>query len=209
MMRRINAAGWEIASRSEGLRLTAYQDTGGVWTIGRGHTPAHPGQVITLVQADALFAADIAWAEDAVHGATQAAPTNDNQFSAMVSLTFNIGAGQFATARERGTGFRGSSILRKHLAGDYEGAANSFLLWNQDNGRVLKGLSRRRAEERELYLNPVEELPPPAPLRDLDIEGKVRELQQALLAGGHYTGRVDGVPGPLTVAALRNWQTAR
>lgn len=209
-MRWINRVGLEIIKRNEGLRLTAYQDTGGIWTIGWGHTPAYPGQSISLAQADALLASDIAWAEDAVYGATKEAPTNDNHFSAMVSFTFNVGAGQFATAHERGTGFRGSSVLRKHLAGDYAGAANSFLLWNKDNGRALKGLTRRRGEERELYLNPVDPMPSaPPPMVDLDIEGRVRELQHALLAAGYYHGRVDADPGPLTMAALRAWRATR
>lgn len=194
-IQKINAAGLEIVKRNEGLELQSYQDTGGVWTIGRGHTPATPGQKITLAQADALLAADIGWAEDAVNGATHDVATTGNQFSAMVSLTFNIGS----------AGFRRSSVLRLHREGDTQGAADAFRLWNQDNGVALAGLTRRRAEERALYLTADTTAPgPPAPTAD--VAGAVRALQTVTLAAGLYHGAVDGDPGPLTIAALRAWR---
>lgn len=198
MTRLINPAGLAIIKSSEGLRLASYQDTGGVWTVGWGHTPATPGMHITTAQADALLAADIGWAEDAVFGATHAAPTTDNQFSAMVSLTFNIGAG----------GFRGSTVLRQHLAGNLDAAADAFLMWDKDNGKVVAGLSARRARERSLYLTPGQPaVPIPAP--DIDIVGAIRALQTVLLAAGFYKGVVDDDPGPLTIAALRAYRASR
>ena len=198
--RAINAAGLEIIKRNEGLRLTAYQDTGGVWTIGWGHTPARPGQSISLDQAEALLKADIAWAEDCVAGATQGVPTGGNEFSAMVSLTFNIGP----------AAFRRSTVLRRHRLGDHEEAADAFLLWIMDNGRELAGLKRRRAEERALYLKPVESVSAgPAEPTDLGIRGAIENLQSRLAAAGHYPGEIDGDPGPLTIAALRAWRERR
>lgn len=196
-IQKINAAGLDIVKRNEGLELESYRDTGGVWTIGRGHTPATPGQKITLAQADALLAADIGWAEDAVNGATHDVATTGNQFSAMVSLTFNIGE----------AGFRRSSVLRLHREGDTQGAADAFRLWNQDNGVALAGLTRRRGEERALYLTAGTAVPgPPAPTAD--VVGAVRALQTVMLAAGLYYGTVDGDPGPLTIAALRAWRAA-
>lgn len=199
-MRQTNDLGLQIIKRNEGLRLTSYQDTGGVWTIGFGHTPSHPGQSISLDQAEALLASDIAWAEDAVYGATHTVLTTANQFSAMVSLTFNIGA----------NAFRRSTVLRRHTEGANMAAADAFLLWNQDNGEVLKGLVRRREEERELYLNPVEAMPRAVlPAVDLDIKGKVRALQHSLKAAGFYNGMIDGLFGPLSYAAIRSYQRLR
>lgn len=146
MTRAINAAALAIIKRGEGLRLTAYVDPVGVLTIGYGHTPAQRGQVITQAQADALLLSDIAHAAAAVEGATHDINTTDNQFSAMVSLTFNIGVGAF----------RSSSVLRLHRAMEYQAAADAFLMWNKGhvNGGlvVIPGLAQRREQERDLYL---------------------------------------------------------
>jgi len=70
------------------------------------------------------------------------APTTLNQFSALVSLAYNIGLG----------GLGRSTVLRKHIEGDYEGAAEAFHMWNRGGGQVLRGLVRRRKEEADLYL---------------------------------------------------------
>ncbi len=146
MTRQINNAGFAIIKAGEGLRLQAYLDPVGVWTVGWGHTPAKPGQKITEQMAKTLLQLDTAHAAAAVDGATHDTGATDNQFSAMVSLAFNIGVGAF----------RGSTVLRRHRAKEYQEAADAFLMWNKghiDGGLViLPGLARRRAKERELYL---------------------------------------------------------
>jgi lysozyme len=76
-----------------------------------------------------------------VLAAIENAPTTDNQFSAMVSLAYNIGVGAFAR----------STVARKHNEGDHQAAAEAFALWNKAGGRVLAGLVRRRKEEADLY----------------------------------------------------------
>jgi lysozyme len=137
-----------LIKADEGLVLHAYADpaTGGdPWTIGYGHTG--PGVremgIITMDQANALFEADITKFADDVDALLEGDVT-ENQFGAMVSLAYNIGLGNFEK----------SSVLRFHNAGDYVTAANRFLLWNMAAGRVMAGLTRRRAEERTLYLTP-------------------------------------------------------
>ncbi|HEX5232927.1 MAG TPA: glycoside hydrolase family protein [Bradyrhizobium sp.] len=194
MTRAINAAGLAIVKANEGLRLTAYRDIAGIETIGYGHTPATPGQQITPAQAGALLSADLAWAEDTVAAAARSA--TDNQFSAMVSLTFNVGP----------AAFRSSSVLRLHLAGDFSAAADAFLEWDKAhvNGALIEsaGLLRRRGEEKALYLTP--DAAPVAPVtRQPDIMAIIRQLQVALSTAGFYTGAVDGICGPLTIAAIR------
>lgn len=145
--RRINKAGLELIKSFEGLRLKAYPDpaTGGhPWTVGYGSTGAHvrPGVVLTEAQAETLLQEDLARFEKAVE---KAAPkSTDNQFAAMVSLAFNVGE----------TAFEGSTLARKHNAGDYAGAADQFRRWNRAAGRVMAGLSRRRAAEAALYRTP-------------------------------------------------------
>lgn len=138
-------AALDLIKRNEGLRLEAYTDVAGIWTIGYGHTPAEPGQVIDEAQATALLLQDIAWAEKVVDAATDDVAISMNQYSAMVSLTFNIGAANF----------RNSTVLRMHRLGDYKAAAAAFLMWDKAHvdGELVEvpGLLRRRQEEAELY----------------------------------------------------------
>lgn len=131
----------------EGLRLKAYQDVVGVWTIGYGHTKtAKPGMVITEKEAERLLREDLAWAERAVANGVKVAITQP-MFDAMVSLCFNIGAGAFAK----------STLLRTLNSGDYEGAARQFRVWvkgtDPKTGQkiTIKGLVNRRADEEALF----------------------------------------------------------
>lgn len=141
-MRKTNKAGVELIKKFEGLRLTAYQDSVGVWTIGYGHTrTAREGMKITEPEAEALLRDDLADAESDVSRMVSV-PLNDNQFAALVSFVFNLGGNNFAF-----------STLRKMLnKGLYEGAGKQFARWNKAGGKVLPGLSRRRDAERELFL---------------------------------------------------------
>jgi lysozyme len=133
-------AGKAIIKAQEGLRLKAYQDTGGIWTIGYGHTRGvKPGMVITEAQADDFLTADLEEAEAAVRKLFPS--TTQSQFDALASFTFNLGEGQV-----------GKSTLRTlHNAGNYAGAANEFGRWVFDNSVKLNGLIKRRAAEAALY----------------------------------------------------------
>lgn len=128
---------------AEGLRLTAYLDTGGVWTIGYGHTgvDVREGLTIPLSEAERLLTRDLRVAEKHVNEAVKVKLTQ-NQFDALVSFVYNVGGGAF----------RSSTLLKLLNAGDYEGAANQFPRWNKDNGKVVAGLTNRRHEERVLFL---------------------------------------------------------
>ena len=139
----INDVGLRLIKDFEGLRLNAYQDAVGVWTIGYGHTnTAYPGQRITTAQATALLRQDVANFENAVNRAVRV-PLNENQFAALVSFAYNVGSGALNS----------STLLRRLNAGDTFGAANEFLRWNRAGGRVLAGLTRRREAERSLFLS--------------------------------------------------------
>lgn len=128
---------------AEGLRLTAYIDTGGVWTIGYGHTGSNvrEGLTIPLSEAERLLTRDLRVAEGHVNDAVKVKLTQ-NQFDALVSFVYNVGGGAF----------RSSTLLKLLNAGDYDGAANQLPRWNKDNGKVVNGLTNRRREERELFL---------------------------------------------------------
>lgn len=139
--RHISDDGLAIIKDAEGLELKAYRDTGGVLTIGYGHTGAdvREGQVITESRADELLKQDVATAEDAVRRLFPR--TTQAQFDSLVSFTYNLGERQVSK----------STLRRLHLEGDYAGARQQFGRWVFDNGVKLTGLVRRRAAEAALY----------------------------------------------------------
>lgn len=127
----------------EGCKLNAYQDGGGVWTIGVGHTKGvHAGQIIKQDQADGFLADDLAPVEACITGKVTAA-LNQNQFDALASFVFNVGESAFA----------GSTLLNRLNAGDYNGAAEQFTRWVYDNKVFVQGLYNRRVDERALFLS--------------------------------------------------------
>lgn len=141
-MRQINKAGLDLIKSFEGLRLKAYQDSVGVWTIGYGHTKtATPGMVISEPEAEAMLRNDLAEAQGAVERLVKQ-PLNDNEYAALVSFVFNLGSGNFSR----------STLLKKLNAGNRKGAADQFLVWNKAGGKVLAGLTRRRQAERALFI---------------------------------------------------------
>jgi GH24 family phage-related lysozyme (muramidase) len=139
-----------LVEQFEGLRLTAYPDpgTGGApWTIGFGSTTDEQGRAIvpgttwTHERAEARFRTQLADFGKGVDRLLDGKPTTASQKAAMVSLAYNIGL----------TAFSRSTVLREHLAGNYSAAADAFAAWNKAGGKILPGLTRRRAAEAELY----------------------------------------------------------
>jgi lysozyme len=140
----VSEAGRALITGFEGDKLRAYKDTGGVWTVGRGHTgkDVFPGMEITEAESLRLFALDCG--DHDITPLLNGCPTKQTQFDAMTSLAFNIGLDRF----------RNSTVLKRHKLQNYLGAANAFLLWVYDNGRREPGLVKRRELERKLYLAP-------------------------------------------------------
>lgn len=142
----ISRRGLELLKQHEGLRLKAYPDPasgGDPWTIGYGHTHGvKQGDEITAEQAEDFLLEDLGWVEDCLARVVRV-PLAQAQFDALASLIFNIGA----------PGFERSTLLRKLNAGDYAGAAEEFGRWNMAAGAVNAGLTRRRGDERALFLS--------------------------------------------------------
>lgn len=138
---KINAKGLELIKSFEGCRLTAYKCPAGVWTIGYGHTAGvYQGQVITQAQADQYLQSDMVKYENYVNKHCTGLGLNGNEFSALVSFTYNCGVAN----------------LQKLVKGrDKAQIADSLLLYNKAAGKVLNGLVRRREAERELFLSGV------------------------------------------------------
>lgn len=139
-------AGRAFITLKEGKRLTAYQDSVGVWTIGVGHTTAAGspspvrGMTITDAECDEILSRDLAAFEAGVEVAVTVTLAQ-HEFDALVSFAFNVGLGAF----------RGSTLLRRLNAGDREGAAAQFGVWVKAGGKTLPGLVSRRADEAALF----------------------------------------------------------
>ena len=143
----INNRGLDIIKKSEGLRLDAYY-LAGQWLIGYGHAgTARRGMAITAAEAETLLIADVRDAERAVRDLV-AVPLNENEYSALVCLAYNMGR----------QGFARTEVLRRLNAGDRKGAADAFrhIVAADIKGErvVLASLKRRRAAERSLFLSP-------------------------------------------------------
>lgn len=134
-----------LIKQFEGCKLDAYPDPGSggdPWTIGWGSTGEgiRKGLRWTQAQADQALAADVAKFASGVDQLVTS-PTKAHQRGALISLSYNIGLGAL----------KGSTLLRKHNAGDYAGAAAEFGKWNRAGGKVMAGLTRRRDAERSVY----------------------------------------------------------
>ncbi|ECY9928067.1 lysozyme [Salmonella enterica subsp. enterica] len=126
----------------EGVNLAAYQDGGGVWTIGYGHTRGvKQGQVINHEQADEFLDSDLRQVESCISERVTVA-LNQNQFDALVSFVFNVGRQAFSD----------STLLKKLNEGNYRAAADQFTRWVYDNDKFVQGLYNRRVAERDLFL---------------------------------------------------------
>ena len=149
----IRSKGEALIKSFESCRLEAYQDGGGVWTIGWGHTgpDVHPGLKITQVQADALFDRDIARFEREVTSLLTAT-VSQNQFDALVSFAYNCGSDIDADTKAEGLG--DSTLLKLVNAYRFEEAVKEFPKWCKDNGVVVRGLLRRRNAEAKLFEMP-------------------------------------------------------
>lgn len=132
--------GINLIKQFEGVRLTAYKCPAGVYTIGYGHTRGvKRGMKITEEEASAYLTADLLNSEKAVERYDSVYHWNQNEFDALVSFTFNCGA----------TNLR--ALLRNGRRNRSQIAA-TLPLYRKAGGKVLKGLERRRAAEKALFL---------------------------------------------------------
>lgn len=145
-----NQAGIDLIKKFEGLRLHAYQDIVGVWTIGYGstHPTPTPGQYISEDEADSLLSRDLATFERELT-MLLTVPVTSNQFSALVSFCYNLGFGTLLK----------SSLLKALLNKDYLTAADVFPKYCMAGGVQIAGLLTRRLAEKALFLTPNTESP--------------------------------------------------
>ena len=135
----INNDGLEIIKKFEGCRHNAYMDVSGIPTIGYGHTKGVKiGDSIPKKKAEELLKLDLEYSESVVeeHAKKYGYEFNENQFSALVSFTYNIGSLNQLT--------RNGSMTKKEIG-------NRLTLFVKSKGRTLNGLVRRRKAEQALY----------------------------------------------------------
>ena len=143
-----SSKGKAIIKQYEGFRAKPYLCPAKIPTIGYGATYYTDGRKVKLsdpaiseADADKLLDKMLVKYEDAVNRYVQV-PITQNQFDALVSFCYNLGQ----------ENLRNSTLLKKLNAKDYNGAADQFLRWNRAGGKVLAGLTKRRTDERKLFL---------------------------------------------------------
>jgi lysozyme len=141
-MRKIDAAGRKLIRTWEGRRIKAYLDGGGVPTICDGHTGPDVFLGLTLTDEDCDRFFDMDLEEHNIEPLLQGVQTKDCEYAAMTCLAYNIGLTRFGQ----------STVLKRHKLGNRVGAANAFLMWKRDNGKIIRGLINRREAERKHYL---------------------------------------------------------
>lgn len=138
----------------EGLRLHAYQDSAGIWTIGYGtilyenNTPVKKGDTITTQDAEYFLAIEIAAKSKKVNALLTDVPVNQQQYDALVSFAYNVGTGALMS----------STLLKRVKANPDDPVIRAaFMMW--DKARVdgqlvtIEGLKKRRADEADLYFS--------------------------------------------------------
>ena len=198
--RKIGQAGLALIKQYEGCRLAASRCAACVWTIGYGHTAGvHSGMTITQAQADAYLQQDIAKFEGYVNNPAYVPITeqlNQNQFDALVSFAFNLGAGN----------------LRKLCKGRTAAQiAQAMTQYCKANGKVLAGLRRRRAAEQALFNKPVSAATPAQNQNTEDYnmktikkgsKGNAVKVWQIIIGAA-----ADGIFGSGTESATKIWQS--
>ena len=137
----ISDKGINLIREFEGYSSHAYQDVGGVWTIGYGHTKnVHEGDIISSAQAEALLVKELKQYENYVNDLVEV-PLFKYQFDALVSWTYNLGP----------TNLKNSTMLALLNKGRYDLVPDEMRKWNKVNGTVVEGLVIRRDKEARLF----------------------------------------------------------
>ena len=134
---------YQLIKQFEGLRLEAYLCPAGIWTIGYGHTSdVSPNSFITTQEADEYLHRDVASVEMQLNKLNLS--LSQCQWDAIISFVFNVGIGNF----------KASTLLAKiRINPDDNSIMDEFLRWVYANGKVMRGLQKRRLAEMKLYFS--------------------------------------------------------
>lgn len=134
----IGSSGLALLKQWEGLRLKSYKDSGGVWTIGYGHTPSMDGEEIGQNEAERLLRDDLT---NPVNLFAANASLTDGQFDALVCFVFNVGHSAYMQSTM-------SALIREHRWFD---ATREFTKWHFVKSERSRGLMARRLAEATLF----------------------------------------------------------
>jgi lysozyme len=206
MTRRVDAESLACIKLWEGLRLTAYRDSGGTLTIGYGHiADVRDGMRITERDAEEFLRRDLSQAEAAVNSAVTV-PLTDPQFGALVSFVFNVGV----------SAFRRSTLLRKLNGGDYDAVPAELMRWTKARGRQVPGLVTRRNAEIGLWAKGSHVAPAPvtpAPPRKPVVSAKTAKGVAVGTAATAIVSQMSDLAGPIAsiryaLFDLQGWELA-
>ena len=149
----ISRKGIELLKEFEGLRLNAYKCSAGVATIGYGSTyypdksNVKMGDVLRdKLEAEVLLINTLVDYDIYVSKYTKSVKLTQYQFDALVCFAFNVGLGNLSK----------STLLKMVLANPNDPKITpEFAKWNKAGGKVLQGLTKRRAKEAQLYFTKV------------------------------------------------------
>lgn len=207
---KLTQAGIDFIKRYEGFSEKPYKvgDFERFFTWGYGHYGAdvpspESGKKISRVEAENLLKKDLQRFIDGVNGLIKV-PITDTMFSSLVSFTYNLGVSTLQR----------SDLLTYLNQKNYQKAADEFPKYCHAGGKVLKGLLRRRNDEREMFLKDVDKLKPPVkkivslpkPILKKGDKGEGVKLLQTALTNLHFVCEVDGSFGPKTEEKLKNFQ---
>ena len=145
----ISERGFDLIKKFEGLKLKAYKDSAGIWTIGYGTIrypngkPVRQGDTCTQAQANEYMKHDCRWVEATLDKHIKNARLNQNQFDALASFVYNVGENAFAK----------STMLSLINKNNLTSAASQFDRWVNAGGRRIQGLVNRRNSEKALFLS--------------------------------------------------------
>lgn len=141
----ISRNGIELIKRFEGCKLTAYRCPAGKLTIGYGHTGDDVTEGLTISQEDAndLLFDDVLCFENGVNNLVKGLDLSQGMFDALVCFAYNVGLDNL----------KKSTLLKLLKGGKVLEASEEFVKWNKSNGKVLDGLTKRRAAEADLFLS--------------------------------------------------------
>ena len=137
ILMKLGEKGTEILKYFEGCKLTAYQDSVGVWTIGYGHTKGvYDGMTITQDEAERMLLDELVEYEGYVANMVTV-PLNQEQFDALTVWVYNLGP----------TNLKSSTLLKRLNEGNFDDVPNQIKRWDKAGGKQLAGLTKRRAAE--------------------------------------------------------------
>ena len=197
----VNQTTIDLIAKWEGCKLKAYKDVAGIWTVGYGLTSragfidVGPDTELTQEEADWYLEKVVDDFANKIRPMI-AAPINENQFGAFVSLAYNIGTGAFSR----------SSALKHFNAGRTELVPDAMRMWKKAGGKIVQGLINRREDEIRLFITPAADVAPAVTSKNRSKPTQSKTVQASVVQGasavGGAVGALNALDGTAQIVAL-------